>query len=67
MNLFYDFEPENMPRRTICSKYRVQYGQPLGKDGVSVVLFVIFCAISATTIIIYLLQKYDQKGSGSFS
>ena len=38
----------------------------MGNDGVFVDLTVILCAISATTILIYLLQKYDQKSSGSF-
>ena len=38
-----------MSRRTSRSQYRVRYGQPLGNDGVSVVLFAILCVISATT------------------
>ena len=52
-------------RRTSRSQYRIRYGQSLENDGVSVVLFAKLCVISAPTIIIYLLQKYDQKGSGS--
>ena len=34
-----------LSRRTSRPQYRERYGQPLGKDGVSVVLFAILCAI----------------------
>jgi hypothetical protein len=46
-----------MSRRTSRSQYRLRYGQPLGNDGVSVDLFAILCAISATKILIICLLQ----------